>query len=109
MHQYKTNIQEQKIPEGDKSFQKKNLSAAKSVLQQSTASPNNLNYNDVITLHDTIGNQKVGQLLKNQNQKNCIQKTANNTGIPDDVKTKMEGAFNADFSGVRVHRDSSTL
>lgn len=107
MHQYKTNIQEQKTPESDKSFQKKNLSAAKSVLQQSTASPNNLNYNDVIKLHNTIGNQKVGQLFKNQNQKNCIQKAENNTGIPDDVKTKMEGAFNTDFSNVRVHKSSS--
>lgn len=30
----------------------------------------------------------------------------NKTGIPDDVKQKMEDSFSADFSGVRVHPES---
>ena len=35
------------------------------------------------------------------------QRAENNTGIPDEVKTRMESAFNTDFSGVRVHPESS--
>ncbi len=31
----------------------------------------------------------------------------NETGIPDEVKTSMETSFGTDFSGVRVHPDSS--
>lgn len=32
---------------------------------------------------------------------------SNSNGLPDAVKTKMEGAFNTDFSGVKIH-DNST-
>jgi hypothetical protein len=35
------------------------------------------------------------------------QRTENQTGIPDEVKARMESAFNTDFSGVRVHPESS--
>lgn len=35
------------------------------------------------------------------------RQTENKTGIPDDVKQRMEDSFNTDFSGVRVHPDSS--
>ncbi|MCG8529713.1 MAG: DUF4157 domain-containing protein [Desulfovibrionales bacterium] len=35
-------------------------------------------------------------------------KGKNTTGMPDGVKTGMESAFNADFSGVRVHSASPT-
>jgi hypothetical protein len=35
------------------------------------------------------------------------QRTENQTGIPDEVKTRMETAFNTDFSAVRVHPSSS--
>lgn len=34
-------------------------------------------------------------------------KTENRTGIPDEVKQRMEHSFAADFSSVRVHPDSS--
>ena len=34
------------------------------------------------------------------------QRAENKTGIPDEVKARMESAFNTDFSGVRVHPDS---
>lgn len=38
-----------------------------------------------------------------------LQRQAENkTGIPDDVKQRMEDSFNTDFSGVRVHPDSSS-
>lgn len=34
-------------------------------------------------------------------------KAENRTGIPDSVKQRMESSFDADFSSVRVHPDSS--
>lgn len=36
-----------------------------------------------------------------------IQQKSNNTGIPNDVKQKMEDSFGTDFSSVRVHPESS--
>ncbi|MBN2238788.1 MAG: DUF4157 domain-containing protein [Dehalococcoidales bacterium] len=35
------------------------------------------------------------------------KKPVNNTGLPDDVKTRMESGFGTDFSNVRVHANSS--
>ena len=35
-------------------------------------------------------------------------KSENQTGMPDDVKQRMEESFNTDFSGVRVHPESSS-
>ena len=35
-------------------------------------------------------------------------KQENQTGIPDDVKQRMESSFGTDFSSVRVHPDSSS-
>ena len=40
-------------------------------------------------------------------QQKVAQRTENKTGIPDEVKARMESAFNTDFSGVRVHPESS--
>jgi len=40
-------------------------------------------------------------------QQKVVQRTENKTGIPDEVKARMESAFNTDFSGVRVHPESS--
>lgn len=37
-----------------------------------------------------------------------IQRAENNTGMPDEVKGKMESAIGADFSDVRMHTDSSS-
>lgn len=37
-----------------------------------------------------------------------VRQAENKTGIPDDVKQRMEDSFNTDFSGVRVHPDSSS-
>lgn len=37
-----------------------------------------------------------------------VQKKQNHTGMPDEVKTKMETHFNTDLSSVRVHTDSPT-
>ncbi|MBW2663243.1 MAG: DUF4157 domain-containing protein [Deltaproteobacteria bacterium] len=40
-------------------------------------------------------------------QQKVVQRTENKTGMPDEVKTRMESAFNTDFSGVRIHPESS--
>ena len=40
-------------------------------------------------------------------QQKVAQRTENKTGMPDEVKARMESAFNTDFSGVRVHPESS--
>lgn len=38
----------------------------------------------------------------------AIQRSkANNTGMPDEVKTRMEESFGTDFSGVRVYPESA--
>jgi hypothetical protein len=39
-------------------------------------------------------------------QQKAARRTENKTGIPDEVKARMESAFNTDFSGVRVHPNS---
>lgn len=36
-----------------------------------------------------------------------VQQKANNTGIPNEVKQKMEDSFGTDFSDVRIHPESS--
>lgn len=40
-------------------------------------------------------------------QQKPVQKQENKTGMPDEVKAKMESSFNTDFSGVKVHQNSS--
>jgi len=40
-------------------------------------------------------------------QRKVAQRAENKTGIPDEVKARMESSFNTDFSGVRVHPESS--
>lgn len=47
------------------------------------------------------------QRMGNTFGQTAVQKQENNTGMPDDVKTKMESAHNADFSNVKVHANSS--
>ncbi|MBL0700498.1 MAG: DUF4157 domain-containing protein [Desulfosarcina sp.] len=37
-----------------------------------------------------------------------LQKKKSRTGLPDEVQSKMERSFNADFSDVRIHKNSST-
>ncbi len=39
--------------------------------------------------------------------KKCISKKSNTTGLSDGLKGKMESAFQADFSGVKIHTNSS--
>lgn len=46
-------------------------------------------------------------LLQGKFEQPLQRKVENNTGIPDDVKQRMEDAFGTDFSSVRVHPDSA--
>ncbi|MCP4686585.1 MAG: DUF4157 domain-containing protein [Desulfobacterales bacterium] len=36
-----------------------------------------------------------------------VQRSENTTGMPDHVKERAENSFNADFSGVKIHANSS--
>lgn len=45
--------------------------------------------------------------LPKQGKFDTAQKQDNKTGMPDKVKSKMENSFNADFSEVKVHANSS--
>jgi len=38
--------------------------------------------------------------------RNTLQRKANSTGMPNDVRDKMETAFNTDFSDVKIHNNS---
>lgn len=46
-------------------------------------------------------------LLQGKFEQPLQRKVENNTGIPDDVKQRMEDSFGTDFSSVRVHPDSA--
>lgn len=46
-------------------------------------------------------------LLQGKFEQPFQRKVENNTGIPDDVKQRMEDSFGTDFSSVRVHPDSA--
>ena len=45
--------------------------------------------------------------LPGQGKFSPLQKQKNSTGMSDEVKSKMESSFNTDFSGVKVHANSS--
>ncbi|MCG8699187.1 MAG: DUF4157 domain-containing protein [Bacteroidales bacterium] len=49
----------------------------------------------------------VEEELPAQGKMETLQKKDNNTGMPDEVKQKMEASFNTDFSDVKVHANSS--
>ncbi len=56
------------------------------------------------TAQDTTPS-RVLQQQPGRNQ--AVQLQDNRTGMPDEVKTKMESSFASDFSDVRVHPDSA--
>jgi hypothetical protein len=94
------------------------------LIQQTEHDPSALLPGEVLQLQRLVGNQAVGPLLggKARSQPSPppawmqtlpspspktgagdIQRKANRTGMPDDLKSRLEGAFGQDFSGVRVH------
>jgi len=95
------------------------------ILQRAKSDPGSLAPVDVLQLQRTIGNQAVGRLLSGLGklgptdaavqrkepegellQRETIQNRQNTTGMPDEIKTKMERAFNTDFSGIKIHSNS---
>ena len=55
------------------------------------------------TFHGTISRADSEELI----QQKPIQHKENRTGMPDDLKAKMERSFDTDFSDVKVHPNSS--
>ncbi len=95
------------------------------LVQRAGQEPGALSAADVKQLQRAIGNQAVSQLMESLNpiqkadefpeeEEDPVQEMiaplqmakTNHTGMPDEVKGKMEGAFDADFSDVRVHPNS---
>ncbi len=65
---------------------------------------------------ETEGFSHESEMEKNISKKNALKKRktkqkamfANQTGMPDKVKNKMENAFGTDFSDIRIHENSKT-
>jgi hypothetical protein len=86
------------------------------ILHRARADPGSLTPLDVLQLQRTIGNKAVSRLLSEIAQRRehedgllqrePIQNRENTTGMPDEIKTKMEKAFNTDFSGIKIHANS---
>ncbi|MBI1293991.1 DUF4157 domain-containing protein [bacterium] len=104
----------------------------KQVLQRAMAAPDSLTPSDVQILQRTVGNRKTAQLLAPLQRtasssapalqqdlvgggtitptlENAVQR-ARSSGAPlaDNVRTPMEQALGADFSGVKIHTDTSS-
>lgn len=67
----------------------------------------------IMQLSRTIGNKAVGRLIqakisKMDNEGTSTETKPNKTGLPDGIKQAMESTFQADFSGVRIHTNSSS-
>lgn len=56
---------------------------------------------------ETVQRTEDEDLLQGKLEQPVQRETENQTGIPDDVKQRMEDSFGADFSGVRVYPESS--
>lgn len=103
------------------------LSHPAGILQRAKSDPASLAPFDMLQLQRTIGNKAVGRLLSEIGrlsptragqafqrkesegellQRENIQNRENTTGMPDNVKAKMESAFNIDFSGIKIHTNS---
>lgn len=58
---------------------------------------------------DTLQGKFDGTIQREEDEDEGVQMKAdivNNTGIPDNVKQKMEDSFGTDFSDVRIHSES---
>lgn len=66
---------------------------------------NQLKVNDEELKQGKFITQRLPKEKELPGQGKIIQKK-NDTGMPDEVKQKMENSFNTDFSGVRVHQNS---
>lgn len=78
--------------------------------QLAVANPNALSAPQILQLQHTMGNQAVMQLLKNHDTTQLATvspKQANNTGLPDNLKTGVENLSGHDMSDIRVHYNSS--
>lgn len=80
--------------------------------RESSAIPGTAQGPDHARQHKQIGTIENSPYIAAQQQKlqqsfATIQKKANKTNMPDEVKAGMESSFNTDFSHVNVHANSS--
>lgn len=71
--------------------------SAATAAQRATAAAARPSASDVLTLQRTVGNREVGRLLAGSSRAG--------EPLPEALRAKMESAYEADFSDVRVHRD----
>jgi hypothetical protein len=79
-------------------------------LHRALSTPNeSLTPSHILQMQKTIGNRAVSQLMsaRMQTAQAPIQKQANKTGMPDQLKSGLEGSSGFDLSDVRVHYNSS--
>lgn len=70
-------------------------------LQRAAGNPSALTRADIAGLQRTIGNAQAGRLLK------AAVPRANNTGLPDPLKARVEGLSGLAMDDVRVHYNST--
>ena len=83
---------------------KPNETAESSVLHRALANPREAKPADIIALQRVYGNKAVQRLLDEAHGRPLA---GTNQRMPEQVRRKMELAFGADFSGVRVHQGTT--
>jgi hypothetical protein len=74
-----------------------------SALQRTIANPRQAKPADLLALQSVYGNRAVQRLLEETHGRPLA---GSNRQMPDIVRRKMELAFGADFSGVRIHQET---
>ncbi len=77
------------------------------LIQRAALDPRSLNSSDVLQLQRTIGNHAVDKLLARPEQHQPIRKEENNTGLPNSLKSGIEGLSGLAMDDVKVHYNSS--
>jgi hypothetical protein len=72
---------------------------------QRPVKPGELKESELLHLQRTYGNAYVQRLLAEREEKGGGAKPKSDKELPEGVRQKMENAFDADFSGVRVQED----
>lgn len=77
-------------------------------IQRSRIAPGSINSSDMVQLQKAVGNQAATRLMQQSGLINNapLQKKANNTGLPDNLKAGVENLSGIDISDVTVHYNS---
>lgn len=103
-----TSVQREPTPEEEEMLQKKAVVQQKTVQKQFNPEEEELpvqgkSANSAPLQYKLYDEEE----LPVQSKMEAVQKHPNNTGMPDEVKQKMENSFNSDFSNVKIHANSS--